>query len=486
MNCKETIHELSAYLDNEVSAPVRRAIEAHVGSCDGCRARLDELRRLSAGIAALPSVPVSDDLARAVRRRIRQGDASPAADSSWWERFIQPGWFKIPLQATALLAVFIGIAMLVRTYRETPSTEMAQAKQSAPFDSQVPVIVGNESKLTDWSADKLAEADGRTTSGEFEGGAKKETFAVDTLSRAKGDRGYTAVAPAPLPAPTAPPTPENKPSPDTHRHAQTAPPMPSVAAKEPAEESNATPKVQARLVETERKQLEEHGDKVGHAEIQTEANVLLVASNDAPAILQQATALASRFDGRLVAALRQSVADAKTKDAAPAGGIVLQDRDDLAVNNTISIELPSSQVTAFKNELTASLATRRERAEKLSATMQPADEKNAVAKSGAETRANQAGSGSRSLGFGATTGKDITAPKPATPAATNAVLAAELPAGPPATTADASAVAQPQTAPASSRPVLAGAIEKSPVAPPSTLAESDRIILIIKVVPASP
>ena len=47
--------QLSAYLDGALSPAERSAVEAHLGSCDDCRARLAELRGTARLIAALPS-----------------------------------------------------------------------------------------------------------------------------------------------------------------------------------------------------------------------------------------------------------------------------------------------------------------------------------------------------------------------------------------------------------------------------------------------
>lgn len=47
--------DLSAYLDGELAPADRTRVEAHLGSCDRCRARLGELRSTASLMAALPS-----------------------------------------------------------------------------------------------------------------------------------------------------------------------------------------------------------------------------------------------------------------------------------------------------------------------------------------------------------------------------------------------------------------------------------------------
>src|SRR5207247_9536933 len=61
---------LSEYLDGELAAPERRALEAHLASCDGCRTTLDELRRVVTNARALGDRPPTADLWPAVAARI--------------------------------------------------------------------------------------------------------------------------------------------------------------------------------------------------------------------------------------------------------------------------------------------------------------------------------------------------------------------------------------------------------------------------------
>src|SRR5207244_13548926 len=61
---------LSEYLDEELAAPERTALEAHLASCDGCRTTLDELRRVVTNARALDDRPPTADLWPAVATRI--------------------------------------------------------------------------------------------------------------------------------------------------------------------------------------------------------------------------------------------------------------------------------------------------------------------------------------------------------------------------------------------------------------------------------
>jgi anti-sigma factor RsiW len=61
---------LSEYLDGELPGPERTTLEAHLPSCDACRATLDELRRVVTNARALDDRPPTADLWPAVAARI--------------------------------------------------------------------------------------------------------------------------------------------------------------------------------------------------------------------------------------------------------------------------------------------------------------------------------------------------------------------------------------------------------------------------------
>src|SRR5256886_17407770 len=61
---------LSEYLDDELAAPERTTLEAHLASCDGCRTTLDELRRVVTNARALDDRPPAADLWPSVAARI--------------------------------------------------------------------------------------------------------------------------------------------------------------------------------------------------------------------------------------------------------------------------------------------------------------------------------------------------------------------------------------------------------------------------------
>jgi anti-sigma factor RsiW len=101
---------LSEYLDGELTGPERTAFEAHLGSCDGCRATLDELRRVVTNARALDDRPPTADLWPAVAARIGLSARSKA------RVVVRRFSFTVPQLAAASVALALlsgGIAWLI-------------------------------------------------------------------------------------------------------------------------------------------------------------------------------------------------------------------------------------------------------------------------------------------------------------------------------------------------------------------------------------
>ena len=76
--------KLSEYLDDELSSPDRRALEAHLATCAACGRTLDELRRVVARAGALEDRPPTTDLWSGVAKRI--GVTVPSTEIDLTER----------------------------------------------------------------------------------------------------------------------------------------------------------------------------------------------------------------------------------------------------------------------------------------------------------------------------------------------------------------------------------------------------------------
>ena len=99
---------LSAYLDSELAATERAAVEAHLADCEQCQRELAALRQMRDVLRALPTPA----LPRAFTLPV-----SPAPS----ERRAMPAWSR-PAQALGGLAAMVGLGLLIGTTAPHPST----------------------------------------------------------------------------------------------------------------------------------------------------------------------------------------------------------------------------------------------------------------------------------------------------------------------------------------------------------------------------
>ena len=89
-----TDEQLSALLDDALAPPARATCEAHLGSCDACRARLAELSSLDAALKPAlthdPGEAYFATFAERVGARIAAGDASQAARTDRGRHSLRP------------------------------------------------------------------------------------------------------------------------------------------------------------------------------------------------------------------------------------------------------------------------------------------------------------------------------------------------------------------------------------------------------------
>src|SRR5919197_6434579 len=111
------LEQLSAYLDDELDAAARSALEAHVTSCAECRTTLDALRSTIADLATLPAVAPTEQDSWALRAAI----ASARAPSKRWQR---AAW-----AAGAVAAAAIAVVAVVRPGADNGAALKAGAPQ---------------------------------------------------------------------------------------------------------------------------------------------------------------------------------------------------------------------------------------------------------------------------------------------------------------------------------------------------------------------
>jgi anti-sigma factor RsiW len=110
---------LSGYLDDELTAEERVAVEAELARSPEWRALLEELRATRALLRALPWPDAPPDLVAGVRAR-DGADAATTAPAS--VRRLRPVWRRPAtwVAAAAVVAVFVGVLAVPRPDRSEP------------------------------------------------------------------------------------------------------------------------------------------------------------------------------------------------------------------------------------------------------------------------------------------------------------------------------------------------------------------------------
>lgn len=97
---------LSAYLDGELPAPERRAVDAHLRGCATCRRDLAELTRVKSLLGALPEVDLPAEVLAGVRDRL--APVGPAGVLAAWLR----GAVRRPAVVVAAAVVAVMLTVL--------------------------------------------------------------------------------------------------------------------------------------------------------------------------------------------------------------------------------------------------------------------------------------------------------------------------------------------------------------------------------------
>ena len=120
------IDRLSEYLDGDLAAAERAALEAHLAGCSTCRTTLDELRHVVTRAHALVDQPVGADLWGGVAARIGASGA-PVVDLNA-RRVRRKVTLSLPqLAAAAVLLLAVGAGATALAVRPTATSSPAVA-----------------------------------------------------------------------------------------------------------------------------------------------------------------------------------------------------------------------------------------------------------------------------------------------------------------------------------------------------------------------
>ena len=139
MSCKDFEQALALYPYGELSGGERADFEAHLASCDGCRAALERSKRLENLLAGRTPPEPSPDLLVMCRQRLEEGlDREQLGWRALLRNWLPPAAAQHPARAmTALTLVALGFSLgwilrpRVRAVSPEPSANVGQA-QMAP------------------------------------------------------------------------------------------------------------------------------------------------------------------------------------------------------------------------------------------------------------------------------------------------------------------------------------------------------------------
>jgi len=183
VTCHEARELFSAFVDDEMDARARSALDAHLVGCVDCRRELDRFSRTVSLVQALPPERAPAGFVDRVVTRAR-----PAPWPVRLVRGLFVPWTKLPLEAAAILLVG-GLAVWV--YQQTPEQQQSVRLEQAPPSAEAPAPVEAPARV-------------ETPAGVEE--PARAPAPVESFTR-RADAPATPAAPAVPAAPAAPPAP---------------------------------------------------------------------------------------------------------------------------------------------------------------------------------------------------------------------------------------------------------------------------------------
>lgn len=137
---------LSEYLDGDLAAAHRAALERHLETCAPCRATLAELRRVVARAQALDDTPPARELWPGIAQRIGATPSQPAVVNLAERRARRRFSFSMPALAAAAIAWMLvsGGAM----YALLRSGTVSVTTQTPPPDAGILAVAGYDAAVT--------------------------------------------------------------------------------------------------------------------------------------------------------------------------------------------------------------------------------------------------------------------------------------------------------------------------------------------------
>ena len=137
VNCERVWHEVSNYLEGEIDATLRTAMDEHFATCPRCRSVLEGTRNVVALYGDERMIEVPAGFGRRLEKRLAQNVRVSSRRWSSWSAWL------VPVAAMVLIAGGLRVA---QSWRVNPQkSEHAQPPKGIPPD--LPVVVAADTKL---------------------------------------------------------------------------------------------------------------------------------------------------------------------------------------------------------------------------------------------------------------------------------------------------------------------------------------------------
>jgi hypothetical protein len=108
MNCRKTIRQLPAYLDNELTEDEAKALQKHLEVCVFCSTELSALRATTKMLNSWRSIEPRRRCVDAVIAQIRAEDGGAVERGGTWRRLFRSQWVTRPVRVAAAVVFVAG------------------------------------------------------------------------------------------------------------------------------------------------------------------------------------------------------------------------------------------------------------------------------------------------------------------------------------------------------------------------------------------
>lgn len=143
MTCEQVNDELSAYLDGELPADARAAVESHLAGCVECKQAAEELKSIAAAIHDLPRHKAPATLVATVHERVQKSpapllliDTAPPINASGEVLKPRSMWGPVAFGIAAVLMLFaLAFAVMPAISNNGDSTAMRDKDRRSAYES---------------------------------------------------------------------------------------------------------------------------------------------------------------------------------------------------------------------------------------------------------------------------------------------------------------------------------------------------------------